>query len=186
MESIEICDINGVSYVIHISKLTKNIIINPPPKNKIVNKVIAQKIRGSENTVVITLDYLEPKIAETWFDSPILVNEKIAEDSPNIVKTKINEVNWIDNENAIAILEHNNLFIKTGGIKILYIYKNIQEQEEPNYIDIVILTKNSTIKENISAKKLYPQILIQSQKLPLREGSCITIKRHLTQLHIKH
>ncbi|MGQ4892351.1 MAG: hypothetical protein ACP6IP_07685 [Candidatus Njordarchaeia archaeon] len=180
METINILKINNISFIINIPELDKNIIINPPPKTEIKNQKIIEIIKKNENIIVST--NLKKEIEKTWNQTPIITNKQGSSNA--IITVTENEEYWIDNENMVTILENQNILLKIGTITILYIYQNIKELEEPQYLDIIITTEKYKQKnEQISTKKIYPQIHIEPETL--KENQTIKITRHLTQLHAK-
>ena len=174
MNEIEIERLGNKGYIIKIKNEDKTIIINPPKKQE----------TKQEHTEITTIVQTDPKTienAKTWENAPILTKKQIElkkEDDPRIININEEEVYWLDDSKAVAILPNKNAFLKVGPIKILYIFEEPPEQEDDTYIDIVLLTEPQQEKK-LSKSKIHPQITITP------EIEKVKIIRHLTQIHIK-
>ncbi len=174
MNEIEIERLGNKGYIIKIKNEGKNILINPPKKQE----------TGGGHTEITTIVQTDPKTienAKTWGDTPILMKKQIKlrnDNDPRIINISEEEVYWLDDNKAIAILPNKNAFLKIGPIKILYIFEEPPEQEEATYIDIALLTELQQ-ERKLSKSKIYPQITITP------EIERVKIIRHLTQIHIK-
>ena len=174
MNEIEIGYLGNKGFIIKIKNEDKTILINPPKKQETSQGRM-------EITAIIQTDSRTIENAKTWNNAPILTKKQIKlkrEDDPRIISLEEEEVYWIDDNKAIAILPNKNAFLKIGPIKILYIFEKPPEQENDTYIDIALLTEQQQ-KGKLSKNKIHPQITITP------EIEKATIIRHLTQLHIK-
>ena len=177
MDEIEIEKLGEKGYAIKIKNEGKNILINPPKQQEI-------KREYQEDAEITTIVQTDPKTienAKTWENTPILTKKQIKlkkEEDPRIININEEEVYWLDDNKAVAILPNKNAFLKIGPIKILYIFKEPPEQEDDTYIDIALLTEQQQ-EEKLSKNKIHPQITITP------EIEKIKIMRHLTQIHIK-